>query len=52
MTGRTKQLRFPKLIWGDNYMTPTKINESYMAESSGPFLFFSITATAESLSLL
>lgn len=50
MKGIIKQLRFPELLWGGNYMTPTKISESYMAESSYSFLYFSITAVAESLS--
>lgn len=52
MTGRIRQLRFSKLILGRNYMTPTKISEIYMAESSGLFLVFSFTAVSGSLSLL
>lgn len=27
MTGRTRQMRFSKLILGSNYRTPTKISE-------------------------
>lgn len=32
-------------------MTPTIIDESYMAESCGPLLLSSMTAVSESLSL-